>query len=156
MPLASHLPQPHTPTHTRHRRLSRDFAFSLAAEPSRHGPQQQCSDIHCSSLTLSAPGKERRARALVESHSLTCGGDDVQGISISSASVRTRSRGRPSGQRNVSDLAATNEHEKSKAVLFEQARDEREAKAPLPLVLPLNLHRHLPRRTAQPVVGGRR
>lgn len=25
-------------------------------------------------LTLSAPGKERRARALVESHSLTCGG----------------------------------------------------------------------------------
>ena len=34
-------PLPHTHTHTRHRRLSRDFAFSLAAEPSRHGPQQQ-------------------------------------------------------------------------------------------------------------------
>jgi hypothetical protein len=25
----------------RRRRLSRDFAFSLAAEPSRHGPQQR-------------------------------------------------------------------------------------------------------------------
>lgn len=155
MPLASHLPlAAHAHRHTRHRRLSRDFAFSLAAEPSRHGPQQQCSDIHCSSLTLSAPGKERRARALVESHSLTCG--VVSTLDAYLFPVRTRSRGSPSGRQNVSDLANERTHKKSKAVLFEQARDEREAKAPLPLVLPLNLHRHLPRRTAQPVVGGRR
>ncbi|KAM0711617.1 hypothetical protein Q7P35_000984 [Cladosporium inversicolor] len=77
-PIAFPLPQAHTHTRTH----AHDIGAYRAILPSRLLPNPlvtvRSSDIislhstGCLTLTLSAPGKERRARALVESHSLTC------------------------------------------------------------------------------------
>lgn len=105
LPPASHLPsrcrrRTHTHTHTTSAPIARFCLLAccrtLSSRSAAAAVTFRCTAQAC--LTLSAPGKERRARALVESHSLThmwwvfAAVTMFQGVSIPSS---TRSRGSP-------------------------------------------------------------